>query len=225
MRDDEATAWGPGHPGDRAPSPDHRGIEDDGALTPEDLGDLEGFFAGLHALGSMSAPEPSPLLAAMLGMPKTLRPRRRFTRFAAAAVVAAMLLVIAGLAHRELPDPAARLVSTVVNQLTPFHIDPPDQRAPSRQAPTRATPTTPVPSPRPHPTPVTTLPAPSDSSEPGDGSDDPGQSSAGADAGSESSEGSDDGGRGRATSTSAPSHSAGGSDDERSAPGGSGSDD
>lgn len=86
------------------------------------------FLTELRALADVPAPEPSAELAALLGGATPLGPRRRLRRavvvrtlVVAAAVVAALVLAAAG--HR-LPAPAQRLVSTVVDTLTPFTIGP-----------------------------------------------------------------------------------------------------
>lgn len=163
------------------------------------------FLDDLRSLGEGPAPRPSPELAALLaGVPALTAARRRGPRIVrrvaliAAAVVAGTTL--AAVNHR-LPAPAQRVVSNVVNDLTPFHIGTP------RPAPTT---TTPIPSPTPtHVAPVPVRSSedssepsePHSSAEPGDGGGGADDSSPAAARGGDSSR--DDGER----SSSAPARS------------------
>jgi hypothetical protein len=166
-----------------------------------DQDEVARFLADLRALGQGEPPTPSPELAALLGGATPLRTRRRPYRVALrTALVAAALvtgLVVAAEQH-SLPQPAQRVVSDVVDVLTPFEI------APGKSIPT------------PTPTRVAPVVEPSDeTSEPGDdrnrvpggGSDD--GSTSGSDDGTRSgSNGSDDGSR-----SGSDDGSGGGSDD------------
>src|SRR5690242_6549598 len=90
--------------------------------------ELTTFLSQLRALGEGPAPEPSPEVEALLGGAVLLRPRRsRLLRRVAVAAAAAVVLMVAtavAAAHHSLPAPAQRMVSNVVNLVTPFHIDP-----------------------------------------------------------------------------------------------------
>jgi hypothetical protein len=100
-----------------------------GTLAPGEAAAVTMFLTELRALGEAAAPPPTPELAALLGGTgpvislARIRARRAALRvaFVAAAVVTAM--TVAAASH-SLPQPAQRMVSNVVNQLTPFHIDP-----------------------------------------------------------------------------------------------------
>lgn len=86
----------------------------------------------LRALGEGPAPKPSPELDFMMGAkiiplyPPNARRRSRIKvtgAFAAAASVA-LGLVWTAAANQQLPDGAQGIVSKVVNNLTPFHVEP-----------------------------------------------------------------------------------------------------
>jgi hypothetical protein len=84
------------------------------------------FLAELRALGQCAAPTPSPELTALLGRARMVRPRAlRVLARTAAAVAAGVAASVIAAANHDLPAPAQRVVSNVVNVLTPFHIDPP----------------------------------------------------------------------------------------------------
>lgn len=104
------------------------------------------FLTELRALGDGPAPEPSPELAALLGGATPILARRAAVRIvvrtvAVAAVVLGVLVLAA--ANHSLPSPAQRVVSDVVNVLTPFDITDPS---------TSPAPIPPRPSDKPHPT-------------------------------------------------------------------------
>jgi hypothetical protein len=84
------------------------------------------FLSDLKALGEDPAPEPSPQLAALLGGAVPLAPERRRVRARHLALGAAAALLVAGTggaaAAGRLPGPAQRMVSDVVDNLTPFSI-------------------------------------------------------------------------------------------------------
>jgi hypothetical protein len=122
-----------------------------GAGGPTAAGDdgVTRFLTELRALGDGPAPTPTPELAALLGRRPAL-PRRAVIRIAvrtalvAAAVITALVVAAA---NHSLPSPAQRVVSHVVNVLTPFHInrDVPPAVEPPRpsdkpQPPARTTP-------------------------------------------------------------------------------------
>lgn len=97
------------------------------ARGPADTAAMTQFLAELRDLGTGPAPEPSPELAALLAGAAPLGPtRRRRHRRAVlvSAAVAAAVVASTGVAaaRNDLPAPAQRLVSTVVDRLTPFHI-------------------------------------------------------------------------------------------------------
>jgi hypothetical protein len=112
------------------------------------------FVTEMRALGEGPAPVPSPELAAILGgasshrLLSRRRPARRAQRsrrVLAYATAAAVMVGTAGVAaaNDTLPQPAQRVVSRVVNMLTPLHIDPsrpakpvePPRPSPIRTAP------------------------------------------------------------------------------------------
>ena len=115
------------------------------------------FVTEMRALGEGPAPVPSPELAAILGgaRPRRLlthrRPARRAQRprrVLAYATAAAVMVGAAGVAaaNDTLPQPAQRVVSRVVNMLTPLHIDPSRPATPvepPRPAPTKTAPAAP----------------------------------------------------------------------------------
>ncbi|HEV7205178.1 MAG TPA: hypothetical protein VGN18_11245 [Jatrophihabitans sp.] len=181
------------------------------------------FLDDLRSLGEGPAPEPSPELAALLaGVPTLAAARRHRPRIVrrvaliAAAVVAGTTLAAA---NHQLPAPAQRVVSNVVNDLTPFHIDNP------HPVPTPTTPAvTPTPTTKP---PTHVAPPPERSSE---DTPEPGAPHSSTEAGDEGAGGS--GGSGEATptrggdgehSTAAPTHTSDGGSESES-PGGGRSD-
>lgn len=184
--------------------------------------DITHFLTELRALGDGPPPEPSRELAALLAGAHPFFARRMLVQVAVrTALVAALVigLLVAAAANHSLPQPAQKVVSHVVNVLTPFHIDPRD-----------LPPTTPVPTPPPlSPTPsrpvAPTSPSRPSSSEPegGDGSEtgdggSQGDGGGGSDDGAGSVGGQDDGSRdGYGQAGSDDGAGAGGSDDgERS---------
>ncbi len=105
-----------------------------GTSLTGDQDDVARFLGELRALGEGEPPAPSPELAALLGGASLLRARRPSYRIAArgglvaAAVVAALVIAAA---NHDLPQPAQRVVSNVVNDLTPFEIAPRKHVAPT----------------------------------------------------------------------------------------------
>jgi hypothetical protein len=113
------------------------GGENPDGFTPPGLAAVTQFVNDLRSFGAVSPPEPSADLAAMLSRevpPTAVRAgrvahRRRHRGHSRpvliAGSVAATLIVLTGVgaARHDLPAPAQRMVSTVVNRLTPFHID------------------------------------------------------------------------------------------------------
>ncbi len=104
-----------------------------GAGDPADP--LTGALRALRGEAGRVAPEPTPALAELLGdgpPPDELGRRRRAARITIGVVVAgSATLALSGVAaaHDALPDPAQRVVTDIVNDLTPFHIGP-GQRVP-----------------------------------------------------------------------------------------------
>lgn len=98
------------------------------------------FLVELRALGDGPAPAPAPAVAALIGGAVPLRSHSLRRTAARAALVAAAVLaaLVAAAANHSLPQPAQRVVSNVVNNLTPFDIDP-------NHAPTTPTPPPPKP--------------------------------------------------------------------------------
>ena len=114
------------------------------APAPDDQDDVARFLLELRALGEVDPPTPSRELAALLGGATPLFSQRRAMRrivlrsgIVAAAIVAALIVAAA---HQGLPQPAQRVVSNVVDVLTPFDLPRGDVGVP-------LTPTTPTPSP------------------------------------------------------------------------------
>ena len=144
------------------------------------------FLSDLRELGEGPVPEPSPELAAFLGGVVPLAPareRRRVRRRHVALGVAASILVAGtgGVAAAgRLPAPAQRLVSDVVDHLTPFTIPQGGGPASPSVAPSgRRGPAAPVvPAPASHFTEPSDRSEPTDRSEPSDASEPAGQSDA-----------------------------------------------
>lgn len=94
------------------------------------------FLAELKLLGEGPAPEPTPELQALFaGVPSIAAARRnRGPLLRRAALIAAATVVgtTAAAAGHSLPQPAQRVVSDVVNTLTPFHISEDDGLPPHR---------------------------------------------------------------------------------------------
>ena len=116
------------------------------------------FLTELRALGDGPPPTPSAELAALLGGATPLFGRRALVRTAvrtgAIAAILLGVLVVAAASH-SLPSPAQRVVSNVVNVLTPFHIgtDHPQPMIEPPRPSDKPTPTQ-LPSPSPSPTPT-----------------------------------------------------------------------
>lgn len=123
---------------------------------------LAEFLHDVHQLADVPAPVPSDELEALFASSwplgergrapaLSLRPLRRLlVPLAVAASVVALL--VAGAATHELPAPAQRLISDVVNAVTPFHIQPDPRHVPSTPAPPPGRPRSPrrqVPLPQP----------------------------------------------------------------------------
>lgn len=177
---------------------------DGGPVGDGSVGDpVTAFLADLRAFADGPAPAPSAELLAAFGGATPLAGRRLPGRRALAVAAAAVVLGATGVAaaQHQLPDPAQRLVSRVVEVLTPFQVDPADRVSPK---PTRTVPAVPLPTQEPSESPE--APEPSESgddhggSRPGGGSDDGSGSGSGSDDGSGSSGGSDDSGGGTKSS-------------------------
>jgi hypothetical protein len=92
------------------------------------------FLADLRALGQREPPTPCADLAALFAGASPIgivrrrragRSRRRRMRFAVAAAAATTIgLTVVAAANDKLPQPAQRVVSRLVDVLTPFHVDP-----------------------------------------------------------------------------------------------------
>jgi hypothetical protein len=89
---------------------------------------LVGALAALRGMPQQWAPEPSAALAAMLATglvgEEISRPRRR-ARIVISVVAGSTTLALSGVAaaHDALPGPAQTVVTDIVNNLTPFHLD------------------------------------------------------------------------------------------------------
>lgn len=159
------------------------------------------FLVELRTLSSASAPPPSAEVAALIAGTRPVRRTRVYRRVVVRSglIAAALLAALVGAAaNHSLPQPAQRVVTNFVNDLSPFDIAP-------NPAPVTHTPS-PTHSPSPQPTRHhrSTRPA----VEPGDDNTGPGAGSSSSPAGTDDSTGSD--GAGDVTGT-------GGSDD-RSGP-------
>jgi hypothetical protein len=150
------------------------------------------FLTELRALGESAPPQPSPQLSALLSGAHPIFGRRAIIKIALrTALIAALIigaLVIAA-ANHSLPRPAQKVVSHVVNVLTPFHIG-------RGITPAPAAPTSPT-VPRRHPSPAgsTSPPGPRTSPvpQPGGGGSGDNQGGGGAASSSPRAGGSDDG--------------------------------
>jgi hypothetical protein len=100
------------------------------------------FLSDLRVLGEDPAPAPSAELAALFAGASSLavaRARRStLARHRVGLAIAAIAVSTAGLtgvaaAHDSLPQPAQLVVSRVVNDLTPFHVDPSRANGPATE--------------------------------------------------------------------------------------------
>jgi hypothetical protein len=185
-----------------------------GAPPAGDQDDVARFLVELRALGEGQPPTPSPELAALLGGATPLQPRRRPASYriaargglAAAALIAAL---VAAAANHDLPQPAQRVVSNVVDVLTPFRI------APAHEVPT----------PSPTPSHPVIVPGGDESSGPGGESSGPGDESSAPGEGSDEGIGTRGGGGDGAGSDDGAGSTGGdgaGSDDGAGSAGGAG---
>lgn len=171
------------------------------------------FLTDLRSLADGPAPAPSAELLAAFGGAVPLASRRRPARrvLAAAAAVAVLGGTGVAAARNQLPEPAQRLVSRVVDVLTPFHLDPADRVAPK---PAPNVPALPLPSQSPTPA----APAgPGDTPDPSGTEDHRGGTPSGSEDGTgagSGSEGGTDGGTGSSSggSDSGSETGSGGSD-------------
>jgi type IV secretory pathway VirB10-like protein len=136
-----------------------------GAPAPGETAAVTRFLTDMRALGEAPAPTPTPELAALLdGAVPLDAVRRHLRRALVRAVLVAAAIIVAvtvAAANHSLPQPAQRMVSNVVNELTPFHIDPvlPAADPVLPPAPTRR----PAPSPKPPTSPAAPRTAPRNS--------------------------------------------------------------
>ena len=137
------------------------GIHSDGSIAGDSLTSGEfsdpsplvtQFLTDLRALGDGPAPPPSDELAALFSGASSITAARQgrsvFARHRVGLVIAAAAMSTAALtgvaaAHDRLPQPAQTVVARVVNDLTPFHVDPSHVPAPPATHPSgpAATPT------------------------------------------------------------------------------------
>lgn len=99
------------------------------------------FLGELSSLAEVDAPSPTGELEAILAGIPTRAARRRVLRrrlAVRAALIAAATVagLIAAAANHTLPAPAQRVVSNVVNTVTPFHIDTGTGKPPASSPPT-----------------------------------------------------------------------------------------
>jgi hypothetical protein len=104
--------------------------------------DLAAFFDDLRDLAHLPAAAPSPALDAVLRAttPLDILGDRKAARAGVIALVAAGVVAagVGAAAANQLPAPAQRAISSVVNHLTPFHVPEPDNARPdSRIDPAR----------------------------------------------------------------------------------------
>ena len=97
------------------------------------------FLIALRALGEAPAPAPTQAVAALIGGAVPLRRHRHHRAAVRAAIVAAAVLaaLVGAAANHSLPQPAQRVVSNVVNDLTPFDIGPGPAAPPATPSHTR----------------------------------------------------------------------------------------
>ena len=104
------------------------GYPDDDVLADPALCDL---FAQLRAAGERPAPRINPELANLIAAGPSIADAqcRKATRAAVIGMVTTAVLTggVGAAAANELPRPVQRVVSTVVNDLTPFEIPNPDE--------------------------------------------------------------------------------------------------
>lgn len=148
---------------------------------------LTQFLAELRTFADEAAPPPSPELAALLGgatpiefAPSARRKAHWHRRALAVAAVGAATLGLTGVAaaKESLPQPAQRVVSDVVNDLTPFHLEP--SRIPVRSVTPSDSPEDDEHSPQPSDSAGESHSAPSGDESSDDGSRDDGSSDDGA---------------------------------------------
>lgn len=110
----------------------------DAAYADPVLADL---LAELRAVADEPAPSAGPELAALLAGAAPIAPARARRSRTASVVVIGLVSsgVLAGgvgaAAADELPDPVQRVVSRVINTLTPFEVPHPDHRVPAHHRP------------------------------------------------------------------------------------------
>lgn len=123
---------------------DMSGVEEVGAgagrpPTPStDTAAIAHFLGELRSLGEAPAPAPTPKLDAIFAGAVPLRRRRRSGPVARRAVLIAVAViagVVTAAANHTLPAPAQRVVSNVVNSVTPFHIGGPPSSRPLPRVP------------------------------------------------------------------------------------------
>jgi hypothetical protein len=125
--------------------------------------DVARFLTELRALGEGPPPPRSSEVSALISGVQLLHRHRAYRVVVRTALVAAALVagLVVAAAQDGLPQPAQRVVSNVVDNLTPFQI------APDRHGPPSAPPVTPAPTHHASPTPTRHVTAPPTS--PGDG--------------------------------------------------------
>lgn len=110
--------------------------------------DVARFLVALRSLGDAPAPAPAPAVAALIGgaVPIRSRAMRRAALRAGLGAAAVLAVLVGAAANHSLPQPAQRVVSNFVNDLTPFDIAPNQPPA----APTTPTPASPHRTQEPH---------------------------------------------------------------------------
>jgi hypothetical protein len=106
-----------------------------GAIELSDDREITSFLCELRTLGELPVPAPTGQLAVLLGSgPQRSRTTIALRTLAHIAAIAALLIgiLVGAAANSKLPGPAQEVVTGVVDNLTPFHLD---QPAPSRPAP------------------------------------------------------------------------------------------
>lgn len=105
------------------------------AQEPDDVGR---FLIDLRALGDGPAPAPSVAVAALIGgaVPLRRHPLRRAAVRTAVVAAALLAALVGAAANHSLPQPAQRVVSNFVNDLTPFDIGPKEAPATPTEQPT-----------------------------------------------------------------------------------------